>query len=222
MDPETAPFGDAEAVLFDMDGVIVDSATHWHELEETVVLPRAVASGDADPEAIRGVNYRESYDALAERYEVSLSREAFYDLYESVAEEIYTEKSRLMPGFRDLHAALCERGAKTAVVSSSRPDWIALVLREFDLGPFDLVLSTEEIAGPGKPAPEVYERAAEELGVDPADCVVVEDTSNGIRAAVAAGMHCLGYRTDENRDTDLSMADAVVDGPAALREALGV
>lgn len=75
-----------------------------------------------------------------------------------------------------------------------------------------------EASGPDPEA--VHERAATELGVDPASCIVVEDSKNGVEAAVRAGTYCIAYRVDHNADRDLSRADAVVDGPAALRAAL--
>jgi beta-phosphoglucomutase-like phosphatase (HAD superfamily) len=82
------------------------------------------------------------------------------------------------------------------------------------------VLSADDIDEPGKPEPHIYEHAARELGPAPGDCVVVEDSYNGVLAASRAGTYCIGYRTSENRDVDLSAADEVVEGPEDLRAAL--
>ena len=203
-----------EAVLFDMDGVVVDSESYWVAREEDFfeeVVP------DADVEEITGMNYREVYEYVEEHYGVSVEREAFLGWYEDTAEEVYGERASLMDGFPDLAGDLRAAGAHVALVTSSPQDWYEIVLERFDLeGAFDATVSAEEVER-GKPAPDVYEHAAGTLGVDPADCVAVEDSANGAKAAVDAGMACIGYRPD---GSDLPEADRVVHGPDELREAL--
>lgn len=76
------------------------------------------------------------------------------------------------------------------------------------------------VDGPGKPDPGVYEHAADRLGVPPSAYVAVEDSTHGVESATRAGMACVGYRTGRNREADLSAADAVADGPDALRAEL--
>jgi HAD superfamily hydrolase (TIGR01509 family) len=205
-----------DAVLFDMDGVVVDTEDFWHAREAEVVLPRAVAAGDPDQAEIRGINYRESYDYLAERYEMALDREAFLDLYESVAEELYTEAAELMPGFPALLDAVHERGLRVAIVSSSPRAWIDLVIERFDLD-VDATVSSEDVDGPGKPSPAVYEAAAATLGVDPAACVAVEDTPNGVLAASRAGAVTVAYGDDPEA---VDLADRAAADPEALRAVL--
>jgi len=209
------------AVCFDMDGVIVDSEDYWVELETDEILPAAVPDGGVTEQEITGMNYREIYDYLDANYDVAISREAWLDRYESAAEEIYTEQVSLMAGFRDLVERLRERGLRVAVVSSSPPEWIEMVVDRFELGDlFDDLVSADHVDGDGKPAPDVYEHAAERVGVDPADCIAVEDSKNGVRSAKRAGMVAVGYRTETNAEMDLSAADAVADGAAELREEL--
>ena len=74
--------------------------------------------------------------------------------------------------------------------------------------------------GPGKPEPDVYRHAADELGVDPAECVAVEDSTHGVASATAAGMTRIGYRGVDAKERDLAAADSAVDGPQELRAAL--
>ena len=200
------------AVLFDMDGVIVDTETFWRARERDVILPAAVADGDPSQADIRGVNYRETYDHLAERYEMALDRAAFLDLYESAAADLY-DTADLMPGFRDLLAALREDGVSVAIVSSSPRRWIERVVERFGLD-VDAVVSTEDIEGPGKPAPNVYAVAAERVGADPANCVAVEDSPNGVRAATRAGILTVAYGGDAEA---VGLADQRADDPEALR-----
>ena len=203
-----------DAVLFDMDGVIVDTEAFWREREAEVILPAAVKRGDPSQAEIRGINYRETYDYLAEEYEMALDREAFLDLYESAAAELY-ESADLMPGFRELLAALRDRGLRVAVVSSSPPAWIDRVVDRFDLD-VDATVSTEDVDGPGKPEPAVYAAAASHLDVDPRDCAAVEDSPNGVRAATRAGIVTIAYGGDPEAAT---LADHEAADATALRAA---
>jgi HAD superfamily hydrolase (TIGR01509 family) len=208
-----------EAVLFDMDGVIVDSERYWAGLEEERIFPTAGVA-DVSAEEITGMNYREVYDYLDANYDVAVEREEFLAIYEESAREIYTERAALMDGFRDLCGTLQDRGVRLAIVSSSPAEWIEMVSERFELTGFDAVVSAEGVDGPGKPEPHIYRHAAEELAVDPADCVAVEDSMHGIQSATAAGMTCIGYRGADAKDPDRSAADAVVDGPQDLRAEL--
>jgi HAD superfamily hydrolase (TIGR01509 family) len=201
-----------DAVLFDMDGVIVDTEEFWRAREAEVILPAAVADGDPSQDEIRGVNYRETYDYLADTYEMALSREEFLDLYESAAADLY-ETTDLMPGFEDLLAALRARGCRIAVVSSSPREWIDRVVQRFGLD-VDVLLSTEDVDGPGKPAPDVYAVAAERVEAVPADCVAVEDSPNGVRASTRAGVLTVAYGGDAEA---VELADRRADDPEALR-----
>jgi len=208
-----------DAVLFDMDGVIVDSERYWVEIEEERIFP-AAGIPDLQTDEITGMNYREVYDHLDEEYDVTVDREEFLGIYEEVAHEVYTERAALMDGFRDLCGTLRDRGTSLAIVSSSPPAWIDMVCDRFGLQEFDATVSAEDIDGPGKPEPHVYRHAADELALDPAECVAVEDSTHGVASATAAGMSCIGYRGADAKELDLTSADSVVDGPQELRAAL--
>jgi HAD superfamily hydrolase (TIGR01509 family) len=75
---------------------------------------------------------------------------------------------------------------------------------------FDAIVSAEEVGSRGKPAPDIYLWTANKLDIQPADCLVVEDSTNGILSAKAAGMKVVGYRTKDNQGQDLSRADKIV------------
>jgi HAD superfamily hydrolase (TIGR01509 family) len=208
-----------DAVLFDMDGVLVDSERFWHAFEDEWVFAEAT-EGTPDRDEITGRNYREIYDYLTETYGTTVSKEAFVARYDEHAMEVvYRDGVVLMDGAETLFDDLRER-VKVAIVSSAPQAWIAVVRERFDLDPLDLVLSADDIDEPGKPEHHIYEHAAAELGLSPGECVVVEDSYNGVLAATRAGAYCIAYRTDENRGVDHSAADEVVDGPAELRAAL--
>ena len=210
----------SKAVLFDMDGVIVNSERYWVELEEEEIYP-AVVEGSVATEETTGMNFREIYDYLDDRYETTASKEEFVGRYEEAAREIYGEQVEPMDGLRELAADLRDSGREVALVSSSPHDWINRALDRFDLREsFDEVISAEEIDGASKPEPDVYEYAAERVGVAPEECVAVEDSTNGVRAAKAAGMLAVGYRNQSDAELDLSEADAVAESAEELRAVL--
>ncbi|WP_049929194.1 HAD family hydrolase [Halopiger goleimassiliensis] len=209
------------AVLFDMDGVLVNSEDYWTTFQREEILPAAVPDRDVDVAEVTGMNYRETYDYLESEYGTAISREAFETRFEETAREIYREHVDLLDGLEGVLEQLDERGVAAAVVSSSPHAWIDIVLERFDLeGTFDEVVSAEEIDARGKPAPDVFEHAASEVGVAPEDCAVVEDSENGVAAGARAGGFVVAYRIDAHDDLDLSPADAIVDSPAELREAV--
>ncbi|MFW6436168.1 MAG: HAD family hydrolase [Halococcoides sp.] len=207
------------AVLFDMDGVVIDSEAAWQRHKRETILPAVVPDGSVDPEEVTGMYYREIYDYLDANYETAANRERCDALFEQAGREIYGGDAGLMNGFPALVAALHDRGASVALVTSSPHDWIDLVVESFELeGAFDTIASAADVAH-GKPEPDVYERAIDALGESPTDCVAVEDSTNGARAAVAAGAYTIGY-TGVHDGIDRSVPDEVVGDPAALRERL--
>ncbi len=203
-----------------MDGVLVQSEEFWVERQREHILPTAAPDDEIPMSAITGRNYAELYPELAEKYDLAVTREEFEALFEAAGEEIYAEHATLLPGAHDLLSALRERGVSLALTTSSPLEWIDLVDDRFDLRAyFDAVVSAETLAGPGKPAPDIYERGVAELGLSPDVCVAVEDSTAGARAASRAGLYTIGFRGD-GADTDLAVADEVVEGSAGLRRAL--
>jgi HAD superfamily hydrolase (TIGR01509 family) len=208
------------AVLFDMDGVLIDSETYWDRFEDEWVFAEAVADGAPEHDEITGTPYDEIYDYLDAEYGTTVTKAAFARAYEERAESLYGDEVTLTDGIRELFDELRAAGRSLGIVSSAPKAWIDIVRERFGLDPLDVVASAKDLDVPGKPDPDVYEHAAAELGLGPAECVVIEDSVNGIEAAVRAGAFTIAYRSTHNAGSDLSRADAVVGSPAELREIL--
>lgn len=207
-------------VLFDMDGVLVDSETYWNRFESEWVFGTAVTAGSPAHAEVTGMPFREIYDYLDSEYGTTVTKSAFVGKYEERAESLYGEEVELTSGTRALFDGLRGAGRSVGIVSSSPRAWINVVRNRFDLDPLDLVVSADDIDGPGKPHPDIYEHAAAELDVAPAECIVVEDSQNGIGAAVQAEAFTVAFRSTHNAELDLSQADTVVDTFDALRSLL--
>jgi HAD superfamily hydrolase (TIGR01509 family) len=212
--------GDIGGICFDMDGVLVQSEEYWVAEQRTHILPTTAPNDDIPVSAITGRNFRDVYPDLAADYGVEISRPAFEALFEAAGERIYGEEARLLAGAHDLLSALSAAGIPLALTTSSPREWIGLVDDPFGLlDAFTTVVSADDLDGPGKPAPDIYERGAAELGVPPEACVAVEDSAAGVAAATGAGLHTIGFRGDGD-EADLSAAHEVVSGVDELRAAL--
>lgn len=211
---------DIDGICFDMDGVLIQSEEFWVTEQRTHILPTTAPDDEIPVSAITGRNYRDVYADLVVEYDVAVSRSEFEALFESAGERIYGEQARLLDGAHGLLSALSARGIPLALTTSSPRDWITLVDERFGiLNHFDAVVSADDLDGPGKPAPGIYERGVRELSVSPTSCVAVEDSTAGVQAAVAAGLHTIGFRGDGD-EADLSAADEVVTGIDGLRRTL--
>ncbi|WP_324664735.1 HAD family hydrolase [Haloarcula sediminis] len=208
------------AVCFDMDGVLVQSEDHWARIQRDHILPTVSPDDDIPLSEITGRDYTEVYPDLDGKYEMAVSREEYERLFEEAGREIYGEHATMLDGVDDLLADLRAAGVPLALTTSAPWDWIDVIEERFGLlHHFDAAISAQDIDGPGKPAPDIYERGASELGVEPSDCWAVEDSHAGATAAVVAGMTTVGFRGD-GAETDLSMVQHLAGDAAELREVL--
>ena len=114
-----------------------------------------------------------------------------------------------IPGVQEVVKNLHEKGYHLAVASASPQEYIDISIKNLGIDAyFDLLFSAERVPNP-KPAPDVFLTVAQRLGVDPADCMVIEDSRNGSVAAKAAGMTCMGFVNPDSGNQDLSAADRI-------------
>ena len=200
-----------EAVLFDLDGVIVDSESAWAEAKHDLVDE---AGGSWKPEATRamlGMSSPEWSRYLRDELGVPMSVEEINAAVVATLERQYGEALPLIPGAVDAVRRIADFW-RLGLASSSNREIIDLVLEHAGLtDAFAVTVSSEEVAR-GKPAPDVYLEAARRLGADPARCVAIEDSSNGLRSAAAAGTAVVAIPNREfPPDPDaLALADAVL------------
>jgi HAD superfamily hydrolase (TIGR01509 family) len=175
-----------KAVVFDLDGVLIDSEPVWEQVRRSVVAAYG-GHWDADTQdRLMGMSTGEWSRYLSEDLGVRLSPPAVADTVIAAMAARYREHLPLMPGAVAAVTRLAGRWP-LGLASSSPRSLIETVLDAASLRPFfKAVLSTQEVAR-GKPAPDVYLSVASLLAVPPADCAAVEDSSNGLRAAAAAG-----------------------------------
>ncbi|MFB6265490.1 MAG: HAD family hydrolase, partial [Candidatus Nanohaloarchaea archaeon] len=199
----------------------IDTEDYWPEKEREIFQDAIKEDVDVSKvvDRIKGIFYREIYGILDEDYTMQMTEEEFINRYDQAAEQVYMEKAERMDGFENIIKTLKENNVKTGLATSSPVKWLRKAVKRFDLEPhFDVMVSAEEIDRPGKPQPYIYLHTAEELGVEPGECVAVEDSRNGMEAAKRAGMHVIGYGSTEGQD--LSDADSAAGNPEELGEEL--
>ncbi|WP_138005050.1 HAD family hydrolase [Halalkalirubrum salinum] len=206
------------AVLFDMDGVLIDSEQYWETVWRETIFPH-LQDGTPTVEEVTGRSYDESLAELVDRYDSDVTLEALTQMFHEAAIDIYSRKVSLTPGIDSLFESLTSRGVAVAIVSSAHPDWIKTVVDRFDLPAVEAIVSAIEIDGLGKPEPDVYLAGASELGVDPADAIVVEDSRNGIEAALAASATVIGFARD-HPVPDVEELHTIADTPEDLRKTI--
>ena len=174
------------AVIFDLDGVLIDSEQLWNGSKEALVRETGGRWRDEAPTVMMGMSSPE-WAAYLQELGVPMDVEAISRDVVRRMEEGYRRELPLLPGAGDAITALADRWP-LGLASSSNREVIDLVLELSGFGDAFLVTVSSEEVERGKPAPDVYLAAARGLGVDPAECEAVEDSSNGLRSAAAAGM----------------------------------
>jgi len=175
------------AVVFDLDGVIVDSEQVWDEVRENYVREVGGTYTDSATRDMMGMSSVEWSRYMADRLGVPGTPEEINAAIVERMLERYGQAPPLIPGAVEAVRRCAERWP-LAVASSSNPELIEVVLDVAGLHDvIPVVVSSQEVAR-GKPAPDVYLEAARRLGVDPQLCAAVEDSHNGILSAQAAGM----------------------------------
>jgi mannitol-1-/sugar-/sorbitol-6-/2-deoxyglucose-6-phosphatase len=209
-----------EAVVFDVDGVLIDSEPLWQDAEIEVFGALGVPLTRTMCAETMGLRIDEAVAYWHERF--PWSGRPVDDVAGAIVArvvELVGERGEALPGVHAAVAACRERGLATAVASSSPMVLLEAVLRRLDLA-FPVVRSAE-VEPFGKPHPGIYLAAAAELGVTPTDCVAVEDSINGIVAAKAARMACVAVPDPSLRgDSRLGIADAVLHDLSGLSGAL--
>jgi HAD superfamily hydrolase (TIGR01509 family) len=202
------------AVVFDLDGVLVDTEHLWDEVREELTTEWGGRYTPAAQEAMMGMSSHEWSRYLHET--VGL-REPPETINTEVVRRMlarYEVDLPVVPGAVEAVRRLHGDGLRLAVASSSNRELIDAVLRRLGLAAlFEVTVSSEEVAR-GKPAPDVYLETARRLALDPMRCAAVEDSASGIRAAHAAGMHVIAYpnRHYPPAAEVLALADSVLDG----------
>jgi beta-phosphoglucomutase family hydrolase len=198
-----------EAVLWDLDGVIADTAEYHYQAWVDIFGKRGVKFNREDFMHLFG----QRHDAIIKfGLGDNISREEF-DRITKAKQEDYrrrvADNIRPLPGAIELIRSLQEHGVKSAIASSAPLENIEIIIRGLHIeGCFQTIVSGTEVAE-GKPSPQTFLLAAKKLGVQADNCVVIEDAIAGVAAAKRAGMKCVAVTNSHPRNS-LKKADLIV------------
>jgi HAD superfamily hydrolase (TIGR01509 family) len=202
------------AVIFDMDGVIADTEPLHLRAMRRFVAPGTLT--DAQYEALVGTGVEPTMRWIKDTYERPESTAELRAMYSDlINEELRGDGVHALPGTRELIDSVRERGLELAVASQSSPRWVETTLRKCGLRHlFPHVVTADHVPRP-KPAPDIYLRVADRLGVPAEDCLAIEDSAPGVASAHRAGMVVVQSRQTRHAAPPQPLAHAVI---ASLRE----
>ncbi|MCD8338185.1 MAG: HAD family phosphatase [Lachnospiraceae bacterium] len=178
-----------EAVIFDLDGTLVDSMWVWTDIDIEFLGRYGFAPTPELTVAIEGMGFTETAVYFKERFSIPLTVEEIKEEWNRMALGIYGTKVPLKPGAAAFLHYLRDNAYPVAIASSNSQELIRAALANQQVDDcFDAIVTSCEVAK-GKPSPDVYLAAAEKLGVRPEDCLVFEDVPMGVLAGKNAGMH---------------------------------
>lgn len=201
-----------KAIIFDMDGVLIDSQPFHFEVDRLTLQKCGFPATLESVKPYAGMATDDRFKKYKKDYNIEKSVQEIIDTCENVRNDLLkTAKFEAIDGVIELLQSLKNKGIKTAVASSSSYDFIFWVLDTTGIrNYFDIVMSGEQMRH-SKPAPDIFLATADKLNVSPDECIVIEDSANGVMAAFNAKMKCVGYINPNSGEQDISRADIKID-----------
>lgn len=201
-----------KAVIFDMDGVVVNTEPIGYHANQQLYKSLNITVSDDVYSTFIGNSDKNIIQKLKDLYPISLSHDElleenyryFFEAFETI------EDLEMLPGVKDLIVDFYTNGMRLILASSASKKKIEKVFDRFGLHQyFDYKISGEDFEF-SKPHPAIFQEAVAKSGFTKEECIVIEDSTNGIKAAKAAGIYCIGYVGEDSMGQDTSLADKVI------------
>ena len=201
-----------QTVIFDMDGVIVDTEPVHRYAYYKQFAELNIEVTEAMYTSFTGFSTRNTFQTLKEQFQLEQEVEDLIQRKRSIFNNAFDTKEdlELLEGVRTLIEDLHQNGIQLIVASSASKVTIDRVFTRFGLHDFFTHIVSGEDFPKSKPHPAIFEHAAS-LSIAPKEnCIVIEDSTNGVKAAKAAGIFCVGYNSEHSKDQNLDEADKVI------------
>lgn len=201
-----------QCVIFDMDGVIIDSEPIHLACEKEMFRLLGITVSEKEHNDFIGTTDLIMWSKIVYLYELPIDVPQIIQLKKSLYMEYLKKEAHLrpIPYIPELIVDLYKNKFLLALASSSPHEQINYILENLGIKDyFHATISGEDVKE-GKPHPGIFLKAAESVGIDPESCVVIEDSYNGVTAAKNASMKCIGYQNQNSGNQDLSNADVIV------------
>jgi len=208
------------AILFDHDGTLVDSETAHYQMWVEILRPHGIAF-TLDEYVAHHVGVPTPGNAariISDYPSLPLTAADLVSAKQAATRQfVANEAFPLMPGARETLRYFVAQGVQTAIVSGSAAPVVATTVSSHGLEHLISAVVSGHDVRENKPAPDCYQLAMEKLGVDPAECIAVEDTESGLAAAVAAGITCIAVSSPMTKNHNLQQAAGIVENLPAVR-----
>ncbi len=189
-----------KAVIFDMDGVLIDSEPLHISVESNMLKELDVFLKEETYAKFAGTTSLSMWKTIVEEFKLDKSPEELSAESNKrfINELLNSNKVQLFDGVKNVLSNLKKKAILIALASSSSKEIVDTVLGKFELNQYFNTIVTGSDVQHSKPHPEIFLTASQRLKIPPSFCVVVEDSPNGVNAALAAGMGCIGFASDKN------------------------
>lgn len=195
-----------KAIIFDMDGVLINSQPLHFEAEKRAIAHFGYNITYEELKFYLGWNEEAFWKHVKARYMISATIEELKSVERPMLEELLKKELKPNKNLQELLERLKSKGLKLAVASSAPKKWVIMTLEGLGITKFfDAAVSGEEVKK-SKPAPDIFLAAARQIGIDPKNCAVIEDAPDGITAANAAGIYSIVIKNKINEGLDFSHA----------------
>ncbi|WOO36580.1 HAD family phosphatase [Anaerocolumna sp. AGMB13020] len=195
-------FQNIKAVLFDLDGTLVDSMWLWEDIDKEYLSRFDITLPDDLQDMIQGMSFSETAVYFKERFLIPHSLEDIKADWNKMAWKKYAEEVPLKEGVLSVLKELRNRGISMGIATSNSKELVELVIGKLGVAKYFSSIRTSCEVAKGKPSPDIYQLVAKDLGAEPAECLVFEDIIAGILAGKSAGMKvCSVYDKKSEGDT---------------------
>ncbi len=181
-------FNGIKAVIFDLDGTLVDSMWIWEDIDIEFLASYGIDYPKSFQKDLNGMSFTETARYFKERFAIPDSVEEIKRIWNTMAFNKYAKEVPLKNGVLEFIKTLKSKGIKMGIASSNSIELVSTVIKRFDLEAYFDTINTSCEVPKGKPAPDIYLLAAKMLNVKPEECLVFEDVMQGILAAKSANM----------------------------------
>ncbi len=199
------------AVIFDMDGVLIDSEPFHLIVNEKIFANLGINLSEDEYLSFIGTTHKDMWTTIKNRYNLPQGVPELVNMQVSGnIEYIKNEEIEEINGITNLLSKIKSENIKIGIASSSPTEVIELVTNKLGIRDyFSSIVGGEKIKK-GKPAPDIFLKAAKCLNAKPSDCIVIEDSKNGVQAAKTAGMKCVGFKNPNSGNQDLTKSDLII------------
>ncbi len=192
------------AIIFDLDGTIINSEHIWQKATLQLITNKGGRPEDANilQSELCGLAMHKACARIKDALAITDSVESLMHEKKSLATAMYHDGIHFIDGFESFHKLTDTHNLKTGVATNADDETLSIATKSLELGRFfgNHIYSISNVNNVCKPDPAVYLHAAHNLNVNPAQCIAIEDSAHGVRAAKAAGMFCIGITTSSNLD----------------------